>query len=229
MQAFAARPGLFERLLAIHQGRGSMGNLVSTSAMLGLAISRSMTRRRSMKVSGWKSATPTLSGTLALAIFFSATTAPPGQQPAAVATQEIVLGLDPAQTKVHWTVGSTAHTVHGTFALKSGSVYFDPESGKAGGEIVVFATSGDSGNSSRDAKMHKEVLESAKYPDVVFRSTKVEGNVARTGNSDVKLHGVSVLHGAEHELIVPVRAWRAVEGHDEIRGALHQVGIEGSE
>ena len=90
--------------------------------------------------------------------------------------------------------------------LKNGAVHFDPDSGKAGGEIVVFATSGDSGNSSRDEKMHKEVLESAKYPDVVFHPTQVEGKVARTGNSDVKLRGTFVIHGAEHELIVPVQA-----------------------
>jgi polyisoprenoid-binding protein YceI len=159
-----------------------------------------------MKVSDWKSATLTLSGMLGLAIFLSATVTPPRPQTAPVATQEIVLGLDPAQTKVHWIVDSSVHTVHGTFALKSGVVHFDPESGKAGGEIVVFATSGDSGNSSRNEKMHKEVLESAKYPDVAFHPTQVEGKVARTGGSDVKLHGIFVLHGAEHELIVPVHA-----------------------
>jgi len=159
-----------------------------------------------MKVSSWKSATLTLSGMLGLAIFLSATAMPPQTQTAPVAGQEIVLGLDPARTKIHWTVDSSVHTVHGTFALKNGAVHFDPDSGKAGGEIVVFATSGDSGNSSRDEKMHKEVLESAKYPDVVFHPTQVEGKVARTGNSDVKLRGTFVIHGAEHELIVPVQA-----------------------
>src|SRR5450631_1553732 len=65
---------------------------------------------------------------------------------------EIVLTLDPAQSKVHWTVDSALHTVHGTFALKSGTLHFDPETGKAGGEIIVFATSGESGSSMRDAR-----------------------------------------------------------------------------
>jgi polyisoprenoid-binding protein YceI len=96
--------------------------------------------------------------------------------------------------------------VHGTFALKGGTLHFDPDTGKAAGEIVVLATSGDSGNGSRDEKMHKQVLESAKFPDVVFRPTQVEGKVVASGNSDVKLHGVFVLHGSEHQLIVPVRA-----------------------
>ena len=81
---------------------------------------------------------------------------------------EIILGIDPAQSKVHWTLGTTLHTVHGTFAFKNGSLHLDPDTGKASGEIVVYATSGDSGNDSRDKKMHKEVLESAQFAGCHF-------------------------------------------------------------
>ncbi|HEV1995345.1 MAG TPA: YceI family protein [Candidatus Acidoferrum sp.] len=119
---------------------------------------------------------------------------------------EIVLGIDPAQSKVHWTLGSTLHTVHGTFALKKGTVHLDPASGKAGGEIVVDATSGNSGNDSRDKKMHKEVLESGQYPDVIFRPDRVEGKITPQGTFTVQVHGIFVLHGNEHELTVPVQA-----------------------
>jgi polyisoprenoid-binding protein YceI len=119
---------------------------------------------------------------------------------------EIVLGLDPAQSKVHWTLGTTLHTVHGTFAFKSGKLHLDPATGKAGGEIVVFATSGDSGDDSRDKKMHKEVLESGQYPDVIFRPDRVEGKIAAQGTFMVQVHGIFVLHGSEHELAVPVQA-----------------------
>jgi polyisoprenoid-binding protein YceI len=128
------------------------------------------------------------------------------EQAATAASSQFSLIVDPGQSKVHWTVDSTLHTVHGTFAVKSGALRFDPQTGKASGEIVVFATSGESGNSSRDQKMHKVVLESAKFPDAVFRPTQVEGKVAAAGNSDVRLHGVFLLHGGEHELIVPVHA-----------------------
>jgi polyisoprenoid-binding protein YceI len=144
-------------------------------------------------------------------LFLSAIAAPPQPAPAQVGAGETVLVLDPAQCKVHYSVESTLHTVHGTFNLKSGNVYFDPESGKAGGEIVVLATSGDSGNSSRDEKMHKDVLESAKYPDAVFKPTQVEGKVMRGGASDVKLHGVMRVHGQEHEIVVPVHAQLAAD------------------
>src|SRR5208282_1303191 len=75
---------------------------------------------------------------------------------------EVVFGVDPDQSKVHWELGTTLHTVHGTFAFKNGTFHLDPATGKASGEIVVYATSGDSGNDSRDKKMHQDVLESAK-------------------------------------------------------------------
>ena len=44
-----------------------------------------------------------------------------------------------------------------------GSLQVDPATGKASGEIVVDATSGKSDNDGRDKKMHKDVLESAKF------------------------------------------------------------------
>jgi polyisoprenoid-binding protein YceI len=121
-------------------------------------------------------------------------------------TNEIVLGIDPGQSKVHWTLGTTLHTVHGTFAFKNGTFHLDPATGKASGEIAVYATSGDSGNDSRDQKMHKEVLESARYQDVIFRPDRVEGKIAPEGPSTVQVHGIFVLRGSEHELTVPVQA-----------------------
>ena len=141
-----------------------------------------------------------------LAIFLSAAPAPPRLQLAPAATSEIVLALDPAQSKVHWNVDSSLHTVHGTFNFKSGSIHFDPATGKAGGEIVVFAPSGESGNDSRDKRMHKEVLETAKYPEVVFHPTQVEGKVAVSGPSEVKLHGIFSIHGTDHDVFVLVHA-----------------------
>jgi polyisoprenoid-binding protein YceI len=116
----------------------------------------------------------------------------------------LTLNLDPAHSKLNWTLGSTLHTVHGTFALKSGMLRFDPESGSATGEFVVYATSGESGNDSRDKKMHAEILESARYPDVTFRPTKIDGKVSMQGTSEVQLQGKFLLHGSEHDLTVPV-------------------------
>jgi polyisoprenoid-binding protein YceI len=144
---------------------------------------------------------------ISFVIFLSAAAAPPrmqSPQAAPASISEVALTLDPAQCKVHWTVDSSLHLVHGTFNLKSGSVHFNPSSGKAGGEIVVFASSGESGNDSRDQRMHKEILETAKYPEVVFHPTQVEGKVAVSGPSEVKLHGTFSIHGTDHDLIALV-------------------------
>jgi hypothetical protein len=120
--------------------------------------------------------------------------------------QQIVLSVDPERSSVHWSVESTLHTVHGTFHVKRGTVSIDPATGKASGEIVVDATSGESGNNARDRRMHKEILESNRYSEVVFRPDRSDGTVVPQGDASVKLHGIFSLHGADHELTVPTQA-----------------------
>jgi polyisoprenoid-binding protein YceI len=119
---------------------------------------------------------------------------------------DLTLHLDPAQSKLTWTLGSTLHTVHGKFNLKSGVLKFDPVNGSASGEFIAYATSGESGNDSRDKKMHNEILESARFPDIIFRPTKIDGKVSKAGTCDVQLAGKFFLHGSEHEITVPVHA-----------------------
>src|SRR6266849_2864350 len=121
-------------------------------------------------------------------------------------SSEIVLGIDPAQSKVRWVLGTTLHVVHGTFAFKHGTLHVDPATGKASGEIAVYATSGDSGNDSRDRKMHKDVLESGQYKEIVFRPDHIDGKVMSQGSFTVQMHGVLILHGSEHQLTAPVQA-----------------------
>jgi polyisoprenoid-binding protein YceI len=118
--------------------------------------------------------------------------------------QDIALQTDPAQTKVEFTLSAMLHTVHGGFALKSGDIRFNPATGQASGELVVDATSGSSGNSGRDRRMHSSVLESGRYSEIAFRPDRVEGAVAPQGASQVRIHGVFRIHGAEHELTLPV-------------------------
>jgi len=132
--------------------------------------------------------------------------AAPGRAPAAPQNTQLTLKLDAPHSAIHWTLGSTLHTVHGTFAMKRGEVHVDPATGAATGEFVADATSGKSDNDSRDRKMHKEILESAKYNDVVFRPTKIDGAISLQGSSNVQVHGIFVLHGSEHEITVPVQA-----------------------
>ena len=131
---------------------------------------------------------------------------PQSTPPAQEIPGKITLNIDVSQSKVHWTLGSTLHTVHGTFSLKRGAVSLDPQSGKASGEVAVYATSGESGNDSRDKKMHTEILESTRYPEVVFRPDRIKGSVPAQGACNVEMHGMLALHGSEHEVTVPVQA-----------------------
>ena len=124
--------------------------------------------------------------------------------PSGLAAQQLQVALDPARTKINWTLGATLHTVEGTFALKSGTITFDPATGNAGGEIVVDATSAQSDNSSRDNKMHKEVLESKRYPEITFLPKHVQGKLAEKGLSTLQVQGVFHIHGADHDMTLSV-------------------------
>lgn len=119
--------------------------------------------------------------------------------------QEATLNFVPAQTTVNFTLGDVLHTVHGSFKLKAGEVRFAPASNAISGEIVVDAASGNSDNWSRDRKMYKEILESARYSEVTFRPDRVEGKVLALGTSMVQVHGMFGIHGGEHEITVPAQ------------------------
>ncbi len=118
--------------------------------------------------------------------------------------QQMVLELDPAKTRVEFTLDATLHTVHGTLQVKQGRMEIDPATGRCGGRVVMDALSADTGNDGRDNKMHKEILESQKYPEIVFTPTQVQGQIAAQGNSRVQLRGTVSLHGREQEIVTSV-------------------------
>ena len=110
--------------------------------------------------------------------------------------------LDPGKTTVRFTLDDVLHTVSGTFKPRSGTMIFDLSSGAAEGLIVVDAASGDSGNGTRDRKMHKEILESARFPEISFSPTRIAGTLQ--SGSTVQLEGVFRIHGGEHPVTLPV-------------------------
>ena len=132
-------------------------------------------------------------------------TLPPEASPQAPAGA-LTFAVDPTQSAAQWTLGSTLHAVHGTFALKSGHLQFDPSKGTASGEVVVDASSGRSGNDGRDRKMHKDVLESARFGEIIFRPDRITGKLEMQGESALLVHGIFLLHGNGHELTVPAQA-----------------------
>jgi polyisoprenoid-binding protein YceI len=122
----------------------------------------------------------------------------------AASAQTYAFELAPQQSKVAFTLGDVLHTVHGDFQLKSGAVHFDTATGAASGLLVVDARSGDSGNKSRDRKMHKEILESAKFPEITFAPQHVRGQVPQEGKALVTMDGIMTLHGQPHEISIEV-------------------------
>jgi polyisoprenoid-binding protein YceI len=113
--------------------------------------------------------------------------------------------LDPAQTEIHWKL-SGLHPVHGTFKLKSGEFLFNPKTGIAEGEILVDATTGESGNKDRDKRMQDEVLESNRYPAIFYHPTNLKGPFkAEEGSQDLTGQGTFNIHGADHPLELPLK------------------------
>jgi polyisoprenoid-binding protein YceI len=123
-----------------------------------------------------------------------------------LAAQERVVEFDPTKTTIQFTLGDILHTVHGTFRLKPGSsIHFDPAAGAASGTLVVDANSGDSGNNKRDRRMKRDILETAKYPDISFIALQIAGGtLSPEGNSQIQVKGTFRLHGTDHQVTIAV-------------------------
>lgn len=145
--------------------------------------------------------------------------------PGALRGQATVVTAAPPDTKVEFSLGATLHTVHGSFSLKRCELRFNPAAAEVSGEIVIDATSGASGNAARDRRMHKDVLESARYPEIVFRPGRIEGKLAPAGSSHLTLYGTLSMHGADRELAIPLDISKA-EGERYVVAAKFPVRYE---
>jgi hypothetical protein len=109
--------------------------------------------------------------------------------------------LDPSQTVIRWSLSGDIHNTHGTFKLKTGQLIFDPQTGVAEGEILVDATTGESGDAARDKRMQEEVLESGRYPAIFFHPSQLKGAYKDTADTqDLEAQGTFNIHGADHPL-----------------------------
>jgi polyisoprenoid-binding protein YceI len=118
---------------------------------------------------------------------------------ACAARGQAAFSVDAEQSRAAFTLPDVLHTVHGSFRVKRGLIQFDA-SGAASGEIVVDATSGDSGSGARDKRMHQNILESRKFPEITFVPSRLRGTVNASGQSKVEIDGTFAIHGAGHPL-----------------------------
>jgi len=110
--------------------------------------------------------------------------------------------LDPARSLVRFTLGARLHTVEGTITVREGTLRFPEEGGPASGRIVLDATSAQTGNRRRDANMHGDVLESARYPEIVFEASELRrgspaGDASAAEGFPVALVGELSIHGVK--------------------------------
>lgn len=122
----------------------------------------------------------------------------------AISAQPIIIDLNPAKTNVEFILGDVLHTVHGTFKLKSGHIEVNPQTKGASGQVVVDATSGESGSGARDSRMTKNILEGDRYPEITFTPTAISGDVSTTPTS-VTVTGWFAIHGQRHQLSIPLQ------------------------
>ncbi|HEX3107627.1 MAG TPA: YceI family protein [Thermoanaerobaculia bacterium] len=124
--------------------------------------------------------------------------------PRARAAQNVRIDFDPQKTRIEFALADFMPDVHGVFRLRSGSIQFDRQSGSASGSLIVDASSGDSGVGSRDSKMKRDILEAARFPDIVFLPKNVIGSVPESGSATIQVQGVFRIHGTDHQVTLPV-------------------------
>jgi len=118
------------------------------------------------------------------------------------------LRIEPAASRVSFTLKSTLHTVDGRLTLTRGEIRFDPSTGEASGEVVLDARQTETGNQERDEKMHRKVLESELFPEIVFAPERITGEVPSTGEGQIGLEGTVTVHGTSHPIAVAARVTR---------------------
>lgn len=109
------------------------------------------------------------------------------------------LELDPSKTLIEFRLPGSLHTTHGTFKLERGTIIADPATGKAGGSIVVDASSGNTGIGARDKDMRESVLEVQRYPEITFDPQHFTLELRSGGQFQVTMQGVLTLHGGRHD------------------------------
>lgn len=123
----------------------------------------------------------------------------------AAVAQHQTFTVDPNASQVAFALGGNGHHVSGTFHVQSGTVDFDRTAHTISGSITVAAGSGTSGETSRDKKMNKDVLDVERYSEITFVPQKFDGAIAPTGDSTVQVSGIFTLHGTPHDITVPMQ------------------------
>jgi polyisoprenoid-binding protein YceI len=124
-----------------------------------------------------------------------------------------VFHIDAARSKVGFELDAPGHIVHGTALKMKGEVAFDPEDLSRGAhtQLEVEARALSTANKVRDKKMREAHLEVARYPEIVFRSTRIDAiaPTLRPGETqELGVSGLLSLHGVERKITFSAKAVR---------------------
>jgi polyisoprenoid-binding protein YceI len=113
--------------------------------------------------------------------------------------------VDPGRSSVAFTLSDVLHSVHGSFAVQTGEIEFDSNSGSMSGQIVVNAATGDSGSNRRDERMTTDELEARLFPSITFAPSRLYGTVPASGLATVQVEGIFTLLGKAHSIRLPMK------------------------
>jgi polyisoprenoid-binding protein YceI len=123
---------------------------------------------------------------------------------------ELHYAIDAAGSELAWELPATLHTVHGKAPELSGRVVAVPgESGDwdVQARVVVKAAAMVTGNASRDRNMREKVLETDRYPEIVFEARRIRADLSRFRPGErftAEAEGDLTVHGKAQPIRVPV-------------------------
>ena len=123
----------------------------------------------------------------------------------AASAQQQIFTVNPGTSSIGFALTGTGHEVHGIFHVTSGIIQFERNAPKMSGTVVVSASSGDSGDKSRDKNMNQKVLQSDGFTDISFQPQSYSGTLAPSGDSTIQVSGTFTLHGTPHDITVPMQ------------------------
>ena len=120
--------------------------------------------------------------------------------PAAGATENFK--IDPARSKIGFSVRHMLGSAKGKFAKFSGTIVVDREHPERSSVTVKIAASSiDTGIAKRDEHLRDELFAVAKYPDITFKSRRVQ----QTGGNSGQIVGDLTMHGVTREITLNVQ------------------------
>ena len=136
----------------------------------------------------------------------------------------LVYKFEVAGSTVKWQLPSTLETVRGEVPIFRGTVEANPlPSGawEVKSRIVVPAAAMRTGNRRRDTRLRGRILETARYPEIVFELVRFKGDLSRLRSGEnftVQVAGDLTVHGRPARVQLPVDVFVFAD-HIEIAGS----------